>query len=73
MLLGLMYPKLFSTPFRVASFVAGAVAGTLAYRQAKHQLCPQIEQSHSFVSDLERASQETTGKIWFGEEESSSK
>ena len=67
-----MYSALRPTPRRVAALVGGALVGTV-FLQVQNQPVSQIEQSNSVVSELDRVSKETTGKIWFGEEESSSK
>lgn len=67
-----MYSALRPTPRRIAALLGGALAGTVFF-QVQNKPVPQIEQSNRIISELDRASEETTGKIWFGEEESSSK
>ena len=68
-----MYSALRPTPRRIAALLGGALAGTVFFFQVQNQPVPQIEQSNTIISELDKASKETTGKIWLGEEESSSK
>lgn len=66
-----MYSALRPTPLRVAGCVVGALTAALAFRETQKELPPQIKQS-SVLSELDKASQETSGKIWFGEEQEES-
>jgi hypothetical protein len=66
-----MFAALRPTRLRVFGWVAGGFAAVVAFRAAQNDRPSQLEHGDSVISELDIASQETTGKIWFGEEESS--
>lgn len=56
------------SPLRVAGWVAGSFAAAVVFRRAQGDSATSTEQPKSIVSELDKASQETTGTIWFGDE-----
>jgi hypothetical protein len=67
-----MFAALRPTRLRILGWVAGGFAAAVVFRKAQNDRPSQIDHLDSVISELDKASQETTGKIWFGEEESSS-
>lgn len=59
------------TPLRVLGWLVGSFGLAWALRKSQDDLAAP-QHPNSTVSELDKASQETTGKIWFGEEENSS-
>jgi hypothetical protein len=53
-------------------WIAGGFAAAVAFQKAQGNRPSQSEQRESIIDQLDKSCQETTGKIWFGEEESSS-
>jgi hypothetical protein len=68
----LMFAALRPTRLRFVGWIAGGFAAAVAFHKAQGNRLSQSEQRESIINQLDKSCQETTGKIWFGEEESSS-